>query len=389
MDLLRLVWRNLSRHWLRSALTVASLVVALFLLLTLRTFLTGLESATAAARSDRLWVQSAVSLFVQLPLNYPEKIEAVDGVKKACKWQWFGGYYQDPNNFFAQFAVEPEKLLDMYPEVDIVDGSGDDFLVGRQSAIVGKALADRFDWKVGDRVPLTGALFPHPDGIDTPWEFDVVGIYVPTKSTLDSNTMFFHWDLFQETREQAGQNVNVGAIVLQTDSGTDQTAVMRTVDDMFANGPQRVQTTTEAEFNAQFVSMFGNVPFFVNTIGMGVLLAILLACVNTMLMAAREQVHDVGILKSLGFGNRSIFTVMLTQSLLLCGLGGGLGILLALATESTFGELTASFLPIYDIVPNTVILGVAITVAVGLIAGLYPAWRSSRLEPVNALRAGA
>ena len=389
MDLIRLIWRNLRRHWVRSVLTVASLVVALFLLLTLQTFLTGLSGATTAARSDRLWVQSAVSLFVQLPLNYPEKIEAVDGVEKTCKWQWFGGYYQDSNQFFAQFAVDPENFIEMYPEAEVIEGSAQTFIEGRQTALIGEALAKKFDWKVGDRVPIIGPLFPHPDGVETPWEFDIAGIYSPAKPTLDSNTLFFHWDLFQETREQGGNGVNVGAIVVKTEPGADQTKVMRSVDELFANGPQRVQSTTEAEFSAQFVTMFGNVPFFVNTIGMGVLLAILLACINTMLMAAREQVHDIGILKSLGFANRSIFGIMLAQSMLLCGLGGGLGILLALVTEKPLGTMTATFLPSYDVLPETVTLGVMITVGVGLIAGLYPAWRSSRLEAVDALKAEA
>ncbi|MFT5292602.1 MAG: putative ABC transport system permease protein [Planctomycetota bacterium] len=385
MDLARLVWRNLIKHWLRSLLTIGSLTVALFLMLTLRTFLTALEATANAAASNRLWVQSAVSLFVQMPLNYDEKIAAVDGVEFACKFQWFGGLIED-TGMFAQFAVEPNKLLDMYPEIDIVEGTREAFVGGRQAALVAQGLANKRNWKLGDRVQIQGAPYPHPDGADVPWEFDIAAIYVPRKSSIDNATLFFQWDYFRETREVGGDTVDVGAIVLKVADGANPVPIMRTIDEMFENGPLRVQTTTEAEFNAQFISMFGSVPFFINSIGTGVLLAILLACINTMLMAGREQVHDVGILKSLGFGNSSIFAVLLSQSLFLCGLGGGLGILLALGTEGSLAALTSTILPSYEVLPATILAGVMVTLAVGLVSGLWPAMRASRLNPVEALR---
>lgn len=385
MDLAKLVWRNLAKHWLRSLLTIGSLTVALFLMLTLRTFLTALEATADAAASDRLWVQSAVSLFVALPLNYDEKIAAVDGVEMVCKYQWFGGLIED-KPFFAQFAVEPDVMLDMYPEIDIVEGSRVAFTGRRQAALVASDLAKAQDWKLGDRIQVQGAPFPHPDGADVPWEFDVAAIYIPRKSSVDNNTLFFHWDYFLETREQGGDEVSVGAMVLQVADGADPTAIMRTVDEMFENGPLRVQTTTEAEFSAQFISMFGSVPFFINAIGSGVLLAILLACINTMLMAGREQIHDVGILKSLGFGDAPVFGVLLSQSLFLCSIGGGLGIALALATETSLGGFTSKFLPAYEIESRTIIAGVLVTLGVGLVSGIWPALQASRLNPVEALR---
>jgi putative ABC transport system permease protein len=388
MDLLRLVTRNLLRHPLRTLLTTGSLVVAFFLLCTLRSLVTTLEAGTSAAASNRLWVQSAVSLFVDMPLSYPERIAQVEGVEEVCKWQWFGGYYQDESNFFAQFAVDPQELLDCYPEVVIVEGSAEAFLTRRDSCIVGDSLASQYGWKVGDRVPIIGALFPHPDGADRAWEFEVAGIYDPTTRNIDDRTLFFHWELFEETLERSPTGLSgVGAIVLRTASDADQTRIMREVDALYENGPQRVQTTTEAEFQAQFISMFGNVPFFVSAIGGGVFAAILLACVNTMLMAAREQRRDIGILKALGFRDSTVATVLLAQSLSLCTLGGLAGVGLALGTEQAIGTAMGAFFPGYAIEQQTIIAALVLVVVVGLAAGLAPAWTARRSRVIDTLAA--
>jgi len=381
----RLVLRNLIKHPFRSLLTIGSLVVALFLMCFLRTVVTALAAGVEAADSKRLWVQSAVSLFVDLPTSYQSRLEGVDGVAMVGKWQWFGGYYQDRSNFFAQFAVDPEEFLAMYPELEIVAGSTDDFLAKRTSCIIGSGLADEFGWKLGDTVPIIGALFPQPDG--SAWEFEVAAIYEPAKATLDNRTLFFQWEYFSQTqREINGTEPNVGVFVMQLESGGQATAVMGEVDAMFENGPQRVQTTTEAEFNRQFVSMIGNLPRLIGFIGGGVFLAILLACVNTMLMAGREQVHDVGILKAMGFGRRTVFSLLMSQSLVLCGLGGGFGILLALGLDPVFAQVMGKFFPGFGVSPETLSLAVAVTLAIGLLAGIVPAWRASSRPPVLDLR---
>ena len=383
----KLVWRNLVRHPLRSALTMASLVVALFLMCILRSLVTSLERVSEDSRSDRLWVQSAVSLFVDLPLSYAPKIAAVEGVENTCKWQWFGGYYQTVDNFFGQFAVEPESLLDMYPEIVIADGSRDAFLGERRACLVGKQLAEQFEWRIGQTIPLIGALFPHPEGIDVPWEFRLAATYESTAANVDERTFFFHWDYFEETLEAGGDPVGLGTVVLTIEPGVEATRVMAEVDALFENGPQRVQTTTESEFQAQFVSMFGNVPLLLQSIGGGVLFAVLLACINTMLLASREQTHDFGILQALGFRSARLSALSLAQAIVLCGVGGGLGIALALGIEAPLADLTAPFFPNFHIVPSTVVAAAVAVLVIGLVAGLAPAVRVSRLRPVDALGA--
>jgi putative ABC transport system permease protein len=385
--MLHLVVLQLLKHPIRSLLTMGSLTVALFLLCLLTSLVTTLEAGVEAADSRRLWVQSAVSLFVDLPASYQPKIAAVPGVKRTAKWQWFGGYYQDPSNFFAQFAVDPEELFALWPELKVVGGTEEAFLRRRNSCVIGKGLAEQFGWKVGDTVPLIGALFPMPDG--SAWEFEVAAVYEPTKATLDNRTLFFQWEYFEQTmREIEGETPNVGVFVIEVDRGADVTSIMGEVDRLFENGPQRVQTTTEAEFNRQFVSMVGNVPRLVSFIGAGVFFAILLACVNTMLMAAREQTRDVGILKSLGFTDATLFRYYIVQSLVLCGAGGGLGILFALASKPAISAFLGRYFPGYEVKPATVALAVGVTLLVGLLAGIVPARNAGRLDPVHALRHG-
>jgi putative ABC transport system permease protein len=383
--MLGLVRRNLLKHPVRSLLTVAALTVAIFLLCLLASLLTALGSGVEAASERRLWVQSAVSLFVDLPLSYGSKIAAVEGVGRCCRFQWFGGYYQDQSNFFAQFAVDPDRLLPMWPEMEIVEGSVEDFVAERTACVIGRGLAEEFGWKVGDTVPIIGALFPRPDG--SAWEFQVRAIYAPRKATLDERTMFFHWDYFEESMAGIlGQPPNVGVYVIELAPGADATDVMTRTDALFVNGPQRVQTTTESEFNRQFVSMVGNVPKLLGAIGGGVFVAILLACVNTMLMAAREQTRDVGILKALGFTDGAVSRLQLAQSLVLCGAGGGLGILLALATQSGIAATIGRYFPGYEVRAGTVLLALALTAAVGILAGIVPARGAARLNAVEALR---
>lgn len=382
----KLVRRYLTKHLIRSGLTIGSLLVAIFLVCVLRSLVWSLDAGIRAAKRDRLVVQSAVSLFVNLPMSYQEQMAQVPGVTNTCKFHWFGGYYQDPKNFFAQFAVDAPAFLAMYPEAKLVDGSRETFLADRQGALVGKMLAQEFGWKVGDVFPLTGIIYPAEAG--QTWEFRVAAIYEPASSALDSRTVFFHWDYFQRTLE--GQSraapIEVATYALQTAGAADQVAIQRAVDELFAGGPQRVNCNTEAEFNAQFVTMLGSVPLFLSAIGGGVLIAVLFACVNTMLMSFREQMHDVGILKALGFTDGAVARMMLAQSLLVCMLGGGLGLLLAKGSEPAFVMMIGAMFPGYAVTPGILGLGAGLTVAVGLVAAIVPTLRARRLAVVTALR---
>lgn len=385
----RLVFKNLLKHPLRIFLTVASITIAIFLLCALRSLVVALDAGVREAASNRLIVQSKVSLFVYLPESYKAQLEKVEGVERVVRWNWFGGYYQDPSNFFAQFATDADALLDVYPEIEIVEGTPQEFLADQRACIIGKVTADKYGFKVGDTVPIIATLFPRADG--AAWDFKVAALYRSKRKNVDENTLFFHTqylDKSLETGEATGPQ-GAGLFVLRTAPGVDQTAMMSEIDAMYENGPQVVQTTTEAEFQAQFVSMIGNVPLFVNSIGTGVMIAILLAALNTMLMSAREQTRDVGVLKALGFPDGTVFGLLMAQSLVMCGLGGAIGIGMAKLFEPGMAKFLGTMFPGYEVTESTLLLAVVVTLAIGLLAGLAPAIRAKSMHVIQALRATA
>ncbi len=382
----RLVTKNLLKHKLRFVLTVLSLAVAIFLLCVLRSLVVAMNAGVADAAANRVVVQSKVSLFVLMPQSYGPKLAQVDGVESLVRWNWFGGYYQKPSNFFAQFATDPKELFDVYPELYLVEGSKEDFLANRKSCLIGAETAAKFGFQVGDTVPIISPLYPKADG--GAWEYQVAALYRSKKKSLDENTLFFQYDYLEKTLEEglAAGPKDVGIFVLKIAPGHQPVDVMSEVDAMFENGPQVVQATSESEFQAQFVSMVGNVPMLVSSIGGGVMIAILLAVLNTMLMSAREQTRDIGVLKALGFSDGSVFGILILQAFVLCGAGGGLGILFAKLSEPGMAKGLGTMFPGYQVTGPTLLEAVGATLAIAFLAGIAPALRARALSVIDALR---
>lgn len=382
-----LLFRNLLGHKVRTLLTIASVAIAVFLVCMLHAVTLGLRNTVSMAASNRLLVQSAVSLFVDLPLAYQQKMSGIPGIEAICKWQWFGGRYeQDKGGFFAQFGVDPDTFLPSYPEMTITAGDYAQFAKTRTACVVGNDLATKYGWKVGQTVPLTGTIFQRNDG--KPWEFTVAAIYDSSSPSIDEQSLFFHYDYLRESIEAGGAAgpSGVGVYMLRLARGTDPIVVQRAVDQMFENGPQRVNTTTEAEFNRQFVSMLGDVPSLLQMVGGAVLFAIFFAVLNTMIMAGRERTRDVGVLKALGFTDRTAALLLVGESMLVCGLGALLGLGLGTVLEGAFQRVTASFIPGFGFDRGTLLLGGAIALVVGVVAGIVPGIRAARLTTVEALR---
>jgi putative ABC transport system permease protein len=380
----KLVWRNLVRRPLRSALTIGSLAIAIFLICGLRTLITTLRSGVENANPRRLAVMSATGLFAEMPMKYQAEIERIPGVEMTTKFQWFGGYYRSQKHFFAQFAVDPHTMFEMYPECQVPADQREAFAKARTGCVIGKSIAKEFGWKVGDTVPLIGALHPHPE--DKAWEFLVVGIYHSDVPSFDNRTLFFHWDYFEETLKQGGVSPGVGVFSIRAARDADVARVIADVEDAFRDSEQRVDCQTEAEFQRQFQSMFGNVPLFLGWIGGGVLVAILVACINTMLMATREQTPEIGIMKSLGFTDASMFGLLSAQAFFLCLVGGSLGLFIALSTQGMVAASMEQMFPGFSIKTETIVLAAVVILLLGLLAGILPAWRAGRLRCVEALR---
>ncbi|MFT7462592.1 MAG: putative ABC transport system permease protein [Pseudohongiellaceae bacterium] len=411
-----LVRKNLFNNWFRSGLTIAATTLAMLLFCIVTSIVTTLDKAIGSAAANRLVVQSEVSLFVDLPLDYQAKIAAVPGVEDVSKMQWFGGYYQDENNFFAQFAVDQDRFFDMYAkDIEITEGlasvgggglngagltDGADIVTGpearaaalaalyaeRRGTIVGQGLMDSLGWKVGQTVPITGRLFPRADG--SAWDFVIVGVYRPSRTNVDDRTMWFRWDYFEETvlADIPGLDLGTGVFMVNRAPGADAAGVIADIDALFAAGPQKTATTTEAAFQATFVAMLGSLPEYMQAIGGAIVFAVLFSVVNTMLLAARQRTRSVGILKALGFSDAALGLVLLAESSLLALLGGGAGVALAKLSEESMRVALGPNMPGYAVEPGTLALGLAISGAVGLIAGLGPSLIARGLTPVDALR---
>ncbi|MCA8977421.1 MAG: ABC transporter permease [Planctomycetes bacterium] len=386
---LRLLARNILGTPIRAILTLGSVTIAVFLLCILIAVSRGLDAAVAKASETRLWVQSAVSLFVDLPNSYESKIESTPGVAEAIRFTWFGGVFQDPSNFFAQFAVDPADWLASYPEIEFVEGSLADWQSTRTGCVIGEDLASRFGWNLGDRVPLIGTIFPRTDGAN--WQFDVKAIYHSKSVNIDQATMFFDFEYLRESQEAGavGGPDGVGVFLIRLQPGADPDAVIAAIEQEYVNGPQAVRVTTEAEFQRQFITMLGSVPTLLASIGGGVLFAIFFAVLNTMLMAARERTRDIGILKALGFSNGAVGGLLIAESLLMCVTGGAIGLTLVKAAERPLWSMLSAQVPGFQISNEVLLTGVALAVGLGLTAGLAPAMRARSLRPVQALRMDA
>lgn len=396
-----LSFRHPRVHWVRSALTVFAMGLAFFLLCFLISLLTTLNAAVSQASSERLFMQSSVSLYVDLPRDYAPKIRATPGVRDMTPFQWFGGYYQKPENFLAEFGVEPDSFFSMYErELRIVEGPGGATGEAAHAAAVAAMRADRracligadlardpkFGWKVGDTVPLIGTIYQQEDG--SAWEFTVVGVYEPLRSNVDGRTIWFRHDYLLEMLDsgQATGPDGIGAFAIQLEPGADAATVIAALDEQFASGPQRTLTSTEAAFQASFVSMMGNVPKFVSMVGGAIVVAVFFAVINAMLLAGRQRIGETGILKALGFSDAAIGRAMLGEAALLTTQGVALGLLLTKGTEVSLRANFGTFLPNYEVADGTLAIGIAALAAVGLISGAVPALLLARLRPQEAMR---
>ena len=385
MKFLPLVWAGLKRKKLRTVLTFLSIFVAFMLFAFLGALKEAFNSGVSMAGRDRLIVRHKVSLIQTLPASYKTRIQSVAGVAAVCDQTWFGGIYQDPKNFFPSMPVEPEEFLDMYPEYILNDAEKAAWLKTRTGAIAGRTTADRFKWKLGDRIPLQSPIWGQPAG-QTQWEFDLVGIYDGTKKGSDTNSLFFRYDYFEEARqENKGQ---VGWYVVRI-ADPDRAAEIGTIiDEGFANSPYETKTEAEGAFAQGFAQQIGDIATIVMAVVGAVFFTILLVAGNTMAQSVRERTNELGVLKALGFTNLMTLVLVLVESCLIAILGGLAGLGAAWAILAA-GNPVPNLLPMFYVPPASLIQGAVLAVALGLAAGLLPAWQAMRLKISEALRRGA
>ena len=375
MKYARLVWVNLLRNKRRTILTLLSVAVALFLFSTLRSVVTALDAVEEVGSETRLITRSSKGITFSLPPAYFERLRAQDGVQGVSWAVWFGGVYVDERNFFAQFAVDVDTYLSMYPEMRIPDDQRVAFEQERTAALVGTGLMERFGWSLGQTVTLQGTIFPGD------WEFTIRAVYEPDDPAFGEQLFFFHYDYFYE---RTGWAI-AGWYILQLEDPDDAPNVIARVDQMFENSSDPTETETERAFNAGFVTMWGNIGFLVRAIGTAVFFAILLVSANTMMMAARERIGENAILKTLGFPDSLISVLVLAEAVTITLLGGALGVF---ASKVMFGpgNPVNNVIPGFEVTVETVTLGLGIAALLGIVSGIVPAWQALRLSVVESLR---
>jgi len=377
MKYLPFIFRNLFRKKTRTILTIGSIAVALFLFGLLVTIETALNAGVDVAGVDRLIVRNKISLIMPLPLSYQERLRQMDHVSEATFATWFGAIYQEPRNFFPQFAIDTQTYRSVFPEFEISDDEWQAFLADQEGAVVGRVTADRFGWEVGDRIPLQGTIWTGT------WEFNIRAIYDGSRAGDDESQFWFHWKYLEE-RRPFGKGT-VGWYTVKIDDPDHAVAVSSAVDERFANSAWETSTETEQAFAAGFAKQIGNIRMLILSIGAVVLFTLLLVTGNAMAMAVRERVPELGVLKTLGFADRTVLFLVLAESLVVALVGGTVGIGLA-KLFTLGGDPTGGMLSVFYLSTGDMILGIAIALFVGIAAGSIPALTAMNLRIVDALR---
>jgi len=379
-----LVWAGLKRKKLRTTLTFLSIFVAFILFAFLGAIKEAFLGGVSMAGLDRLIVRHKVSLIQTLPASYKARIQGIPGVTAVCDQTWFGGIYQDPKNFFPNLPVDPETFLAMFPEYLLKDAEKQAWLKTRTGAVVGRSTADRFKWKIGDRIPLQSPIWGQPAG-QSQWEFEIVGIYDGLKQGTDTSSFFFRYDYFEEARQDLkGQ---VGWFTVRIGDPDQAAGIAAKIDAEFANSPYETKAEPEGAFAQGFAQQVGDLGSIVIAVVGGVFCTILLVAGNTMAQSVRERTNELGVLKALGFTNLMVLVLVLAESCCIAMLGGFAGLATAWLIIAS-GNPIPSLLPVFYLPTTSLVRGALLAVALGVVAGLLPAWQAMRLRIADALRRG-
>lgn len=384
MKFRRLIFANLFRKKIRLTLTIGSFAIALVLFTFLAVVYSAFNRGIEVAGADRLVIENRIGLIQTMPISYGDQIQAISGVKYVTHDHWFGGVYQEQKNFFPQFVIDPENQLKVYPEFTVPDDQWKTFLNDREGAIAGAKTAQRFKWKVGDRIPIINALY----GAGKTWEFNLDGIYHANTAQGDESQFWLQWKRFDESLPSTltGLKSTAGWYIIRLDSPDDAPRVAKTIDAKFANSSWETKTETESAFQAGFAKQFGNIEFLILSIGTVVFFTLLLVTGNTMAIAVRERTAELAVLKAIGVRDGSVLFLVLAESVVIAFVGGMIGLFLAWAIVPIMSAMLAGFLPPLILSKPLLSFGLLFAVFVGVMSGLIPGIGAMRMRVVNALR---
>ncbi len=383
MELLRLLFRNALRHKLRSTLTIVGVGIAVMAFALLQTVVTAWYAGVEASAANRLITRHAVSFVFPLPLAYRDRIAQVPGVNKVTYASWFSGVYIDKSQFFARLAVDSETFFDVYPEFVVPRDQFEVFQRERNACIIGIDIANRYNLKLGDIMPIEGDVFPGQ------WEFVVRGIYQPRDQTTDPSSMMFHYKYLDERvrQEMPGRAGDIGWYIVRIDDPNNSAAISQQIDAMFANSRAETKTETEQAFQQSFLSAASAVITAMNVMSFVIIGIILLVLGNTMIMSARERTHEFAVLKALGFSLGQLSFLIAGEALVLSFFGSALGLLVTFpAVEGFQAALPKGWFPVFYVKPETILIGAVSGLVVGLIAAIIPLRRVMTTRIVEGLR---
>jgi putative ABC transport system permease protein len=382
MQFLKLLAKNAFRHKLRSSLTILGITIAILSFGLLRTLVGAWYAGVEASSATRLITRNAVSLMFFLPISYKEKIRQIPGVKNVAYAYWFAGVYISEKNFIPNFAVDAKSFMELYPEFIVSEDQKKDFMRDRKGCVVGRKVAQRFGWKVGDTVTLKGTIFPGN------WDFVIRGIYRGAEKGTDETQFFFHYDYLNEALKKTTpyRSDVVGWYAVGVSRPELAAGVSESIDVMFKNSLAETMTETEKAFQMGFVSMTEAIVVAIQIVSFVVIFIIMAVMANTMAMTARERIGEYAIMKTLGFGSWHIAGLILGESLVISFTGCALGILLTFPASRVFAKELEAFLPIFNVARSTIYMDIAAAALVGSIAAMFPAWQAVKLKIADGLR---
>jgi putative ABC transport system permease protein len=382
MFILKLIFKNTFRHKLRTWLTILGITIAILAFGLLRTVIDAFYVGVEASAANRLVTRNAISIIFSLPLSYKDKIRQVDGVQIVSWGNWFGGIYIDEKNFFGNFAVEPKSFFELYPELILPADQYTAFLRDRKGFVAGRKLAEKYGWKIGDIVTLRGTIFPGQ------WDFVMRGIYKGRDKTVDETTFYFQWDYLNEKIKQTApaRADQIGFYMIRISKPEMAADVSVAIDRMFKNSIAETLTETEKAFNLGWIAMSEAIVIAIRLVSFVVIFIIMAVMANTMAMTARERIGEYAIFKTLGFGGWHIAGLIFGESIIISALGCACGICATFPAADIFGSELSTFFPVFNITNETICMDIVAALVVGIVAGIFPAWRSINIRIADGLR---
>lgn len=387
MTLVGVAARNLLRNKFRTLATVAGVAIAVLSFMLLRTALGAWTAGSEQAAKDRVITRHKVTFILPLPLRYVEDIRQVPGVKEVTYMNWFGG--KDPKHskdedFFATMAVDQKTFLTVYDDIVVSPDAKERWLEDRRGAIVGDVLAKNFGWKVGQKITLSGTIFPGD------WQFTIAGLYTVTNKAIDRRSLYFRWDYLNESIPQRLRD-KVGWIASRVTDPSRSADTGQAIDRVFDVRDTQTLSQSERAFNTSLLAMFSGILRAMDVVSVVIMAIMMLILGNTIAMGVRERTSEYGVLRAIGFLPQHIATLVVAEATVTGLVGGLVGLSLSYMTvkgfmgrfiEENFGQ----FFPAFEITPGIATAALALSVLLGLMAGVLPAYGTFKLNIVQALR---